>query len=169
MLSQLKLLQPTTVREASQALADYGEKAKLYAGGAELLLLLRNGFLNSEILIDVKQIESLHRIGLDNGVMLIGACVTPRELEQSAVVRTHAPAFAYAESQVANVRVRSQGTLGGNLAFNDPHSDPGTVLSIHDAAVVIGNRSGNRRMSLKQFFLDVYATALEPGDVLLEI
>ena len=169
MLNQLKLLQPTTVREASQALADYGEKAKLYAGGAELLLLLRNGFLNSEILIDVKKIESLHRIGLDNGVMRIGACVTHRELEQSALVRAHAPAFAYAESQVANVRVRNQGTLGGNLAFNDPHSDPGTVLLIHDAAVVIGNQSGNRRMPLKQFFLDVYATALEPGDVLLEI
>jgi len=169
MLSQLKLVQPATVREASQALADYGEKAKLYAGGAELLLLLRNGLLQSEILIDVKKIEALHRIRLDDGVLSIGACLTHRALETSTLVRAHAPALAYAESQVANVRVRNQGTLGGNLAFNDPHSDPGTVLLIHDASVVIGNESGERRIALNQFFLDMYATALEPADVLLEI
>ncbi|HEX2929931.1 MAG TPA: FAD binding domain-containing protein, partial [Candidatus Binatia bacterium] len=165
----MKLVQPVTVREASQALAGYGENAKIYAGGAELLLLLRNGLLQSEILIDVKKIEPLHRIALDNGVLRLGACITHRELEQSALVRAHAPALAYAESQVANVRVRNQGTLGGNLAFNDPHSDPGTVLLIHDASVVVGNESGERRMALKEFFVDMYATALEPGDVLLEI
>lgn len=169
MLSQLKLVQPVTVREASQALAGYGENAKIYAGGAELLLLLRNGLLQAEILIDVKKIEPLHRIALDNGVLRLGACITHRELEQSALVRAHAPALAYAESQVANVRVRNQGTLGGNLAFNDPHSDPGTVLLIHDASVVVGNESGERRMALKEFLVDMYATALEPGDVLLEI
>ena len=169
MLSQLKLVQPVTVREASQALAGYGENAKIYAGGAELLLLLRNGLLQAEILIDVKKIEPLQRIALDNGVLRLGACITHRELEQSALVRAHAPALAYAESQVANVRVRNQGTLGGNLAFNDPHSDPGTVLLIHDASVVVGNESGERRMALKEFFVDMYATALEPGDVLLEI
>lgn len=169
MLSQLKLVQPVTVREASQALAGYGENAKIYAGGAELLLLLRNGLLQAEILIDVKKIEPLQRIALDNGVLRLGACITHRELEQSALVRAHAPALAYAESQVANVRVRNQGTLGGNLAFNDPHSDPGTVLLIHDASVVVGNESGERRMALKEFLVDMYATALEPGDVLLEI
>ena len=51
--------------------------------------------------------------------------------------------FAYAESQVANIRVRNQGTLGGNLAFNDPHSDPGTVLLVHNASVTIGNAKAN--------------------------
>lgn len=169
MLSELKLVQPVTVREASQALAGYGENAKIYAGGAELLLLLRNGFLQSEILIDVKKIEPLHRIALDNGVLRLGACITHRELEQSALVRAHAPALAYAESQVANVRVRNQGTLGGNLVFNDPHSDPGTVLLIHDASVTLGNENGERRLALDEFFVDMYATVLEAGELLLEI
>jgi aerobic carbon-monoxide dehydrogenase medium subunit len=169
MLQSLQLIQPTTVAEASGALADFGEKAKIYAGGAELLLLLRNGLLPAEILVDVKKIERLHRITSDNGTIRIGACVTHHELESSAVVGERAPALAYAESQVANVRVRNQGTLGGNLAFNDPHSDPGTVLLVHDASVFVGNERGERRVPLNEFFIDMYATALEPGELLLEV
>jgi aerobic carbon-monoxide dehydrogenase medium subunit len=169
MLSQLKLVQPTAVAEASGALEDYGDKAKLYAGGAELLLLLRNGLLDTELLVDVKKIERLHRISMDNGLLRIGACVTHRALENSTVTCAHAPAFAYAESQVANIRVRNQGTLGGNLAFNDPHSDPGTALLIHDTAVIIGSKAGERRVGLDKFFLDMYATILEPSELLLEV
>ena len=142
MLQSLQLVQPTTVHDASQALADYGEKAKIYAGGAELLLLLRNGLLQSEVLVDVKKIARLHRVELDDGVLRIGACMTHHALETSKLVREHAPVLAYAESQVANIRVRNQGTLGGNLAFNDPHSDPGTVLLIHNASVLVGNDKG---------------------------
>jgi carbon-monoxide dehydrogenase medium subunit len=95
--------------------------------------------------------------------------VTHHALANHALLREHAPALAYAESQVANVRVRNQGTLGGNLAFNDPHSDPGTVLLIHNAAVLIGNGKGERRVALNEFFVDMYATALEAGELLLEI
>jgi carbon-monoxide dehydrogenase medium subunit len=169
MLRSLQLVQPTTVDEASQALFDYGEKAKIYAGGAELLLLLRNGLLQSEVLVDVKKIKTLHRITPDDGALHVGACVTHHALANSAVVREHAPSLAYAESQVANVRVRNQGTLGGNLAFNDPHSDPGTVLLIHDASVIVGNEKRERRFALADFFVDMYATILEPGDLLLEV
>jgi carbon-monoxide dehydrogenase medium subunit len=169
MLQSLQLVQPTTVAEASGALADFGEKAKIYAGGAELLLLCRNGLLDAEILVDVKKIERLHRIEIDNGTLKIGACVTHHALEKNELARAQAPALAYAESQVANVRVRNQGTLGGNLAFNDPHSDPGTVLLIHDASVIIGNSSGERPIALGNFLVDMYATALESGDLLLGI
>ena len=169
MLSPLKLIQPATVQEASKALADYGEKAKLYAGGAELLLLLRNGLLDAEVLVDVKKIERLHRVAMVGDSLRVGACVTHHALESHPLVRQHAPSFAFAESQVANVRVRNQGTLGGNLAFNDPHSDPGTVLLVHNASVIIGNENGERRLALDEFFVDMYATALEPGDLLIEV
>jgi carbon-monoxide dehydrogenase medium subunit len=169
MLNPLKLVQPTSVQEASQALAEFGDRAKLYAGGAELLLLLRNGLLDVEILVDLKKIERLHSVTLENGLLRIGACVTHRELESNPLVREHAPAFAYAESQVANIRVRNQGSLGGNLAFNDPHSDPGTVLLVHNASVTIGNAKGERRLALDDFFVDMYATALEAGELLLEV
>jgi carbon-monoxide dehydrogenase medium subunit len=169
MIGSLQLLQPTTVQEASKALAEFGDKAKIYAGGAELLLLLRNGLLDAEVLVDVKQISRLHHVSADSGALRIGASVTHRELETSSVIRDHAPSLAYAESQVANVRVRNQGTLGGNLAFNDPHSDPGTVLLIHNASVTVGNEKRERRIALNDFFIDMYATDLEPGELLLYV
>ncbi len=169
MWAQLNLVQPTTVGEACEALAGLGENAKVYAGGAELLLLMRNHLLQAEVLIDIKRIERLHQIQLDSGSLRVGACVTHRALENSSILKDHAPALAHAESQVANIRVRSQGTLGGNLAFNDPHSDPGTVLLIHDASVTIGNKNGERRLALADFFVDMYATALAPDDLLLEV
>ena len=168
MLQPLQLVQPTTVAEASQALAEYGERAKIYAGGAELLLLMRHGFLHSEILVDVKKIERLHRVSVNSSSLCIGACVTHRELAAHPLIRRHARAFADAESQIANVRVRNQGTLGGNLAFNDPHSDPGPLLLIHQASVILGSSRGERRLRLEEFFIDMYATCLAADELLLE-
>src|SRR5258705_6896272 len=111
MIGSLQLLQPTTVHDASEALAEYGEKAKIYAGGAELLLLLRNGLLAAEVLVDVKRIERLHPIASDDGDLRISACVTHHALENSALAREHAPALAYAESPFRNVPVRNQRNL----------------------------------------------------------
>ena len=169
MLQPLQLVQPTTVVEASQALAEQGGRAKIYAGGAELLLLLRNGLLQTETLVDVKKIARLLQVTMDGNALSVGACVTHHELQAHPSICHHAPAFAYAESQIANVRVRNQGTLGGNLAFSDPHSDPGTVLLLHDAAVTLGSRRGERKLALRDFFVDMYATALEPDELLLEV
>jgi carbon-monoxide dehydrogenase medium subunit len=169
MLGSLQLLQPTTVAEASNALRDFGERGKIYAGGAELLLLMRQGLLQTEVLIDVKTIEKLNRVDWDGTAARIGACVAHHTLEISPVVREHLPLFSFVESQVANIRVRNQGTLGGNLCFNDPHSDPGTVLLIHDASVTLGNHRGERQMPLDDFLLDVYTTALDPDELLLEV
>ena len=169
MLGSLQLLQPTTVDEASGALRDFAERGKVYAGGAELLLLMRHGLLQSEILVDVKKIERLHGIVWNDGTLSIGACVTHHTLETHPLVREHAASFAYAESQVANVRVRNQGTLGGNLCFNDPHSDPGTVLLVHNASVTLGSQRGERHIPLHNFFLDVYETALEPDELMLDV
>jgi aerobic carbon-monoxide dehydrogenase medium subunit len=169
MLGSLQLLQPTTVDEASGALRDFAERGKVYAGGAELLLLMRHGLLQSEVLVDVKKIERLRGITWNDGALSVGACVTHRALETSPLVREHAPSFAYAESQVANVRVRNQGTLGGNLCFNDPHSDPGTVLLVHNAAVTLRSQRGERQLPLHDFFLDVYETALEPDEIMLDV
>jgi aerobic carbon-monoxide dehydrogenase medium subunit len=120
-------------------------------------------------LIDVKQIDRLRRLDSHNGKLRVGACLTHQELAKNAAIRERAPAFAYAESQVANIRVRNQGTVGGNLAFNDPHSDPGTVLLVHNASVTIGDAKGERRLPLDEFFVDMYSTALESGELLLEV
>ena len=74
--------------------------------------------------------------------------------------------FADAESQVANIRVRNQGTLGGNLCFNDPHSDPGTALLVHDTKISLREPSGERKFPLNEFLVGMYATALSPDELL---
>jgi carbon-monoxide dehydrogenase medium subunit len=169
MLGSLQLLQPTTVTEASAALRQFGERAKIYAGGAELLLLMRQGLLQTDVLVDVKKIERLARLSPNENGIRVGACVTHRRLEADTMVREYAPSLAQAESQVANVRVRNQGTLGGNLCFNDPHSDPGTVLLIHGATVTLGSHRGERQIPLDQFFVDMYTTVLESDELLVEV
>jgi carbon-monoxide dehydrogenase medium subunit len=169
MLQSLRLLQPTTIAEASSALSEFGERAKVYAGGAELLLLLRQKLLETEVLVDIKKIGELHQLRADEKGISIGSCMTHQVLANDSVVRRHARSFADAESQVANPRVRNQGTLGGNLCFNDPHSDPGTVLLVHNASVKVANYKGERELPLDQFFRDMYATALRPNELLTEI
>jgi carbon-monoxide dehydrogenase medium subunit len=169
MLPTLQLAQPSTLAEASQALGDFGERGKIYAGGAELLLLLRQKLLETEILIDIKKIPGLLEIRAHENGIEIGACVTHHALASDATVRRCLPAFAYAESQVANARVRHQGTLGGNLCFNDPHSDPGTVLLVHNASVKLANYKGERQLPLEDFFQEMYATALRPNEILAAV
>jgi carbon-monoxide dehydrogenase medium subunit len=169
MLNSFKLLSPATVAEASGELSRLGDRAKLYAGGAELVLLMRNGMVHPDYLIDVKGIAGLSQIAWDGGALAIGACATHHNIGRDPLVRRRLPAFAYAESQVANVRVRAQGTLGGNLCFSDPHSDAGTALLIYEPKVNIASGKGSRPMMLEEFLVGMYATALEPDELLVEV
>jgi len=169
MLSPFRVLHPTTVPEAANELHRLGDRVKVYAGGAELLLLLRNKFLEAEYLLNIKGIRELDRIVRDGSGLRIGATATHHRLENDALVRECLPMLAYAESQVANIRVRNQGTLGGNLCFNDPHSDPSTSLLVYEAKVVVAGLSGARQMPLSDFLVGMYATSLEPDELLTEI
>jgi CO/xanthine dehydrogenase FAD-binding subunit/aerobic-type carbon monoxide dehydrogenase small subunit (CoxS/CutS family) len=169
MLPTFKLIRPTTIGEAAGELKRLGDTAKLYAGGAELALLMRHGLVDPEYLIDMKGIPELGQIAANDAAVSIGACATHHRIERDPLVRAQLPAFAYAESQVANVRVRAQGTLGGNLCFNDPHSDPGTALLIHEASVTVANDSTQRQIRLEDFLGEMYATALEPDELLVSV
>ena len=142
MLRPLRVSQPTTVTEASAELARLGEEAKIYAGGTELILLLRLGLVHYTHLVDVKKIPALGELAWDGQTMHIGAAVTHRRLERSAEVATHLPLLQQAAALVANVRVRNVGTLGGNLCFGDPHSDPAPALLVYNTRVKIGQHGG---------------------------
>jgi len=169
MLNPFRVLDPATVGEASSELARLGERARIYAGGAELLLLLRHRLIQADTLVDIKRIAELNRIAWEGGLLRIGATVTHHRLEREPLVREHLPMLASAESQVANIRVRNQGTLGGNLCFNDPHSDPPTALLVHEAAVAVAGPKGERRIPLSDFLVGMYATALEADELLTEV
>jgi carbon-monoxide dehydrogenase medium subunit len=138
----------------------------VYAGGAELLLLLRRKLIETDTLVDIKRIPALNEITWDGKVLRVGATVTHHRLETDAQVRARLPMFAEAESQVANIRVRNQGTLGGNLCFNDPHSDPGTALLVYDTRISLRAPSSARKVPLNEFLVGMYATALSPDELL---
>jgi carbon-monoxide dehydrogenase medium subunit len=159
-----------TVEEASALLAELGDDGVVYCGGTELLLVYRFGFADYPDLVDVKAIEELHGITVDGDELRIGAATTHREIERSALVGEHIPALAAMERHVGNVRVRNQGTIGGNLCFADPHSDPATFLLAANGSVSI-RRGGEpvRRLPVEAFVRGPYETALEPGELLVAV
>src|SRR5262249_24744971 len=126
MLQPFVLEEPTSIGEASALLGRYGEAARLYAGGTELLQVMKEGLLHYERLINLKTIAGLDGITHEAGILRIGAAATHRALERAPEVRSHFPALAHLEAHVANVRVRATGTIGGNLCFAEPHADPAT-------------------------------------------
>jgi carbon-monoxide dehydrogenase medium subunit len=168
-LQPFRVLTPANIEQASAELIRLGDRAAIYAGGAELILLLRYGMVQVDYLVNIKAIDSMSEIAWDGRTVQIGATVTHHRLETDPLIRQRLPLFADAESQIANIRVRSQGTLGGNLCFSDPHSDPGTALLVHQAEVMLAHQDGRRKMPLSDFLSGMYATALEPGEILHKV
>ena len=152
----------TTVEEARDLLVRHGDEAAVICGGTELLLLLKLGYASYGHLVDIRHVGELGGIRLDDGALSIGATATHREIEQSPVVRDTLPALAAMERRVANLRVRNAGTLGGNLCFSDPHSDPATFLLALDAEA----EWDGRRAPLADFLVGPYQTKLEQGQLL---
>ncbi len=169
MLRRFRLEEPETVKEASDLLGQYGESARVYAGGTELLLAMKEGLLRYERLINIKRIPGLNEAKLENGEVHIGALSTHRQLESSSFLRERLPAFVQMEQNVANLRVREVGTLGGNLTFAEPHADPGTLLIVLEARLVARNASSAREIPMEEFFVDAYEVCLKEDEVLTEV
>jgi aerobic carbon-monoxide dehydrogenase medium subunit len=169
MLRRFRLEEPESVQAAAQLLARYGESARIYAGGTELLLVMKEGLAHYERLVNVKKIPDLDQVRQDNGVISIGALSTHRQLSLSPEAQRHLPAFAAMEANVANIRVREVGTIGGNLCFAEPHADPGTMLLVLAARLVAAKGIGSREIPIDNFFVDAYETCLEPDEILTEI
>ena len=168
-LTPFELHRPRTIEEATALLTELGPDALPYCGGTELLLVAKLGFTEFSHLIDLKGIEELSGIEA-NGELRIGAITTHRQLERSALVRERWPSLAEMERHVANIRVRNVGTIGGNLCFADPHSDPATYLIAAGGSVTVrGGGSGARRLPAEVFTRGPYETALAPGELLVAV
>ena len=170
MLRPFTLHRPETAEEACALLVELGEDAAVYAGGTELLLLMKLGVLRPRHLVDVKRIPGFGAISLDEGGRLtIGAAVTHRTVEQSALVRARCPLVGTVARHVANVRVRNVGTVGGNLAFADPHSDLATLFLTFDASVELRSPRGRRALPLDDFVLGPWETARTSNEVVASV
>ena len=165
-LRRFAIHRPGDLREAAEMLDHYGENGSLYAGGTELLLAMRHDLLRYEHLIDIKAVAGLDGIERRDGQLHIGAAATHRAIERSAVVRESLPVMAGMAANVANVRVRAAGTLGGNLCFAEPHSDPATLLLALGGSARAQGRAGQRTLPMDELLAGAYENSLAQDEVL---
>jgi carbon-monoxide dehydrogenase medium subunit len=163
-------MEPKTVAEACGMLKQHGGEAKVFAGGAHLTILMKQGLLEPKSLINIKKIAELKGIRFDAAEGLtIGALVTHRELETSALVREKFPVLCEAEREVANIRVRNMGTVGGNLASGEPLTDLAQIFIALDGKAKITGPSGQRAILVEDLFLDFYTTSLAEDEILTQV
>src|SRR6202158_2786714 len=161
---------PTSLAETFSLLATYGDDAHLMAGGTALVLLLQQGLVQPGHVVGLRELSELHGVRrLDDGGLEIRALTTHRQAERSAEVQAYCPALAETFARVATVRIRNQGTVGGNLAHAAPAQDPPPMLIALGAEAVVASRAGQRRIPLDEFFVDYFETAMQPGDVLVAV
>lgn len=168
LLPPFTLHRPTSLAEALELLATL-EDSVVYMGGTELLLLMKMGLARPEHLVDCKRLAGLGKISVDDDAVRIGASVTHRSLERDAGLARALPEFAALTRQIANVRVRNAGTLGGNLCFAEPHSDPASMLLALSAQVRLVSPAGHRELGIDEFIQGPLQTKLDEGELLTEI
>lgn len=168
-LRKFTIHQPKSVTEASQMLAQFGDKGRAYAGGTELLLAMKHDLLRYENLVDVKTIPGLDKIDANGSSIVIGSGVTHRMLERNSVIKEKLPVLAEMESKIANIRVRASGTLGGNLCFAEPHSDPATLLTALEAKARIQGKAGEKTVAVEKLITGAYETSIGADELLTAV
>ena len=163
-------VEPSTVTEACALLKQHGADAKIFAGGSHLTILMKQGLYQPKALINIKKIPELRGISFDTAEGLkIGALVTHRELETSALVQEKFSVLCEAEREVANIRVRNMGTIGGNLASGEPLTDLAQIFIALDGKAKIAGPTGNRTIPVEDLFVDFYQTSLAQDEILTHV
>lgn len=161
---------PTTLTQALEMLARWGDQAHVIAGGTDLLLKLKTGALVPTAVVNIKRLPELKGIQYDPPTGLrLGALTTLRELNRSPVVQTHYPCLAQAAAWMASEQVRSFATVGGNLCNAAPSADLAPPLMALDAVVCLVGPGGKRHLPLDAFFSGPGRSALQAGELLQEI
>jgi carbon-monoxide dehydrogenase medium subunit len=161
---------PASVDEALAALADAGDReVKVLAGGQSLMPVLRLRMAAPELVVDLGRIAELRGVRDDGDAIVIGAMTTHDDVTREPLVRQHALLLAEAARTVADPQIRHRGTFGGSLAHADPAGDlPAPALAL-DAEMVIAGSSGRRTVPAAEFFQDLFTTALDETEILVEI
>jgi aerobic carbon-monoxide dehydrogenase medium subunit len=160
---------PGTLDEALSTLDRYGDDAKLLAGGQSLIPLMKLRFAVPAALVDINRIEGLGGLSEEGGELRIGALVRHKTCERSELLRGRWSVLGDAAPQISDPIVRNSGTVAGSLAHADPQGDWGSALLAADARVVVQRSGGRREISLEDFFLGPFTTALEPQEMVTEV
>jgi carbon-monoxide dehydrogenase medium subunit len=160
---------PRVLDEALAVLHEYGDEARVIAGGTALVTMMRQRLVQPGCLVSLRDVQGLGRIEATNGAIRLGALVTHREAETSPLIQERLPVLADTFRRVGTIRVRHMATVGGALAHADPNQDPPVTLMALGARVEIRRAGGQREVPLEEFFRDYYEAALEPGELVTAV
>src|SRR3954471_14469869 len=165
----MRYLEPETIDEALDLLAEHGDTAKVIAGGQSLLILMRERLVDVDALIGLKGIPALREIEVNGGAR-IGAMVTHSAVERDERIAARWPLLRAAEAAVSTLQVRNRGTLCGNVAHAFPTADPPAALVASDGVVHVASRAGGEReVAAEDFFIGVMQTAAGPEDLVTAV
>jgi aerobic carbon-monoxide dehydrogenase medium subunit len=165
----MRYLEPETLDEALDLLAEHGDAAKVIAGGQSLLILMRERLVDVDALVGLKGIEALRAIET-NGEARIAAMATHTQVERDPGIAAGWPLLHAAEAAVSTLQVRNRGTLCGNVAHAFPTADPPAALIASDATVHLASRSGGERaVAAEDFFLGLMQTAAGPDELVTAV
>ena len=160
---------PRSLEEALRILADAGRDGRVLAGGQSLMPMLNCRLLNPDVLVDINRIAALNRLDAAGDALTVGALVRHADLLHDDRVRDGWPLLFEATKQVAHPAIRNRGTVCGSVAHNDPAAEHPSVLMTLDGTVVIAGAAGRREIPAEQFFTGILSTALQPGEMVVEV
>jgi carbon-monoxide dehydrogenase medium subunit len=162
-------VRPGSVGEAVSALRAAGDEAKVLAGGQSLMPVLRLRLAAPSTIVDLGGIAALRGIRVDGDALVVGSMATHAEVAASNAVRSEVPLVAEVAGKIGDRQVRHRGTLGGSMAHADPAGDLPAVAVALDATFVVEGPSGQRSIAARDFFTDMFTTALSPDEILVEV
>jgi carbon-monoxide dehydrogenase medium subunit len=160
---------PGTLAEAIALLQEHGDGAKILSGGQSLIPMMKVRLARPEFIIDINRLADLQYIKEEGGYLKIGGLTREADLDSSSLIRAKYPIILDTAATIADPQVRNLATVGGNLAHGDPANDhPATMLAL-GAEIIATGQGGERTIPITNFFLSVFTTALEHGEILTEI
>ena len=168
-MAEIQYAAPETVAAAVKALAAAKGKAKVLAGGTDLLVQLRAGRIAPDVVVDIKHIPELRKVKKDKGGFRIGAAVAGAELGENAEFRAAWPGVLEGFELIGSTQVQGRASLGGNLCNGSPAADgvPGMIAA--GATVTIAGTKGSREAKVEDIIVGPGKTSLKPGEFVVSI
>jgi CO/xanthine dehydrogenase FAD-binding subunit len=160
---------PETITEACRVLGEWGPRGKIIAGGTDLVISLRKGEAQPQILIDVTRVPELRRIEEAEGKIRIGAAVTHGEIASSKLIQQYGKVLSDAASWVGSPQIRNLGTIGGNIVNASPAADTVPALMVLNASAKIISSRRVREIPLSELFQGPYQSSLNPDELLAQV
>ncbi len=160
---------PNSLEEALALLAEHGSDAKPLAGGQSLIPAMNFRVLQSALLVDLNRLATLDSIRHINGELHIGAMTRQRRVERDPLVAQFAPLLHETMPYIAHPQIRNRGTIGGSLVHSDPAAELPVIAFALNARMRVQSASGERWLAAQEFFWDMFTTALQPNELLVEI